>query len=92
MRGIGRHHLEQLSRISRAEIAGVADLDADASRQAGEQWQATPLPTLEAMISAVGVDAVILATPHHLHAPMSLSALSAGVHVYVEKPIANRVS
>ena len=38
------------------------------------------------------LDAIVFATPHHLHAPMALDALSAGVHTFVEKPIANRVS
>ena len=31
------------------------------------------------------VDAVLIATPLHLHAPMTLDALSAGKHVFVEK-------
>ncbi len=34
------------------------------------------------------VDAVILATPNHLHAPMTIDLLQRGVHVLVEKPMA----
>jgi predicted dehydrogenase len=34
------------------------------------------------------VDAVLIATRHHLHAPMLLQALRAGKHVLVEKPLA----
>ena len=34
------------------------------------------------------VEAVFIATPHYLHAPMALDALDAGKHVYCEKAMA----
>jgi UDP-2-acetamido-3-amino-2,3-dideoxy-glucuronate N-acetyltransferase len=37
-------------------------------------------------------EAVIIATPAHLHGPMCLKAISAGKHVFVEKPLALTVS
>ena len=44
------------------------------------------------MINSGEVDAVVIATPYHWHAPMSIEALNAGVHVYVEKPMTHNVS
>jgi predicted dehydrogenase len=38
-----------------------------------------------------GIDAVIIATPDHMHAPITMAALRAGKHVYVEKPMAHTV-
>jgi len=43
---------------------------------------------LEAALRDSRVDAVVLALPHHLHAEACISALDAGRHVLVEKPLA----
>ena len=37
------------------------------------------------------IDAVVICTPDHLHAPASLLAMRAGKHVYVEKPLAHSI-
>ena len=37
------------------------------------------------------IDAVMIATPDHMHAPITLAALRAGKHIYVEKPMAHSI-
>lgn len=44
--------------------------------------------SIDAMLQDGEVDAVVVGTPNYLHAPQSIAALKAGVHVMVEKPMA----
>ncbi len=46
------------------------------------------VPTAEDVIADAEVDAVVIATPHHLHAHLTLEAARAGKAVLVEKPLA----
>lgn len=42
----------------------------------------------EAVLSRSDVDAVVIATPDHWHAPIAIAACAAGKHIYLEQPIA----
>jgi predicted dehydrogenase len=44
--------------------------------------------TMEQMLKAGNVDALVIGTPNFLHAPQAIAALEAGIHVMVEKPMA----
>jgi len=46
----------------------------------------------ELAVRSPRVQAVVLALPNDLHEPVSIAALRAGKHVYVEKPIANTLA
>ncbi len=44
--------------------------------------------SIQELLAAGEVDAVIINTPNYLHAPQAIAALEAGVHAMVEKPMA----
>lgn len=84
---VGNLHLDRLSREA-ADVVAVCDPDADAlARVAGRLPRRPRLFRSEQDLLAAGlVDAVLLCTPHHLHAPQVRASLDAGVHVLCEKP------
>ncbi len=43
--------------------------------------------SVDAMLADGDVDALVVSTPNYLHAPQTIAALYAGIHVMVEKPM-----
>lgn len=53
----------------------------------------TPMATKDyrEILADKSVDAVVIATPEHLHYPMAIAALKANKHIYLEKPLAHTI-
>jgi predicted dehydrogenase len=80
----GRFHTLKLKGMAGASLAGLHDADAArAALVAGEAG--CPALSAEALLKAC--DAVVIATPTLYHARLAETALRAGKHVFVEKPI-----
>src|SRR5262249_2716093 len=43
------------------------------------------------MLENKDIDAVVVATPDHTHAPIAIAAMEAGKHVYIQKPMTRTV-
>src|ERR1041385_2518140 len=82
---IGKYHAENLSKgkVSRCELTAVCDAFAPLDKFKPLQTYSDP----EQMFRSGEVDAVIIATPHYQHTTLGISALQAGLHIMVEKPI-----
>lgn len=95
--GIMTLHVTGLvSRREAVSIAWLCDVDpAQLEKMAAvvtRDFQAVPpkqTARFEDVLGDKDVDAVIIATPHHWHAPIALRAMEAGKDVYVEKPISH---
>lgn len=90
--GMGRFHIQRALDNERVELAALVDVNEASLREAVTAYKARGFSDYRAMLDAGVVDAVSIATPHHLHAQIGLACLQAGVHIFLEKPFANRLS
>jgi predicted dehydrogenase len=94
--GIMTHHVKGLAgRNEAVSIAWLCDVDPRQMAKMSELltgFQSAPPKRTqrhEDVIEDRDVDACIIATPHHWHAPIALAAMRAGKDVYIEKPISH---
>ena len=90
--GMGRAHLSGYKSCPDCEIAAICDVDTARLARAGEEFGvATLLTSYEEMLKMDELDAVSIALPNYLHAPVTIAAFAAGKHVLCEKPMAMTV-
>jgi len=84
---VGTTHARALSlgKVRGAVLAAVCDPNPGGLTRFAE---VPGFASQRALLAAGIADAVIIATPHFSHTPLSIEALSAGMHVLVEKPLA----
>src|ERR1700722_1040187 len=87
---MGRTHAEAIKRLEE-DAALVAIWGGSRAPALAKRYGAAWEPTLEALMRRPDIDAVVLTTPHHLHAREALLAMESGKHVLIEKPIATTV-
>lgn len=85
----GRRYVRALQALSGAEAAWVCDRDPEAAREAAV-LNSVPRHTTDAtdVCRDTDVDAVVVVTPEASHRQLAITALEAGKHVIVEKPLA----
>jgi predicted dehydrogenase len=82
-------HLSEIRKIGEAEVVGVCDRHLDLAEQAAARFGGPRTFTeLDRMLDTVRPDVLHVTTPPQSHRPITLRALAAGAHVYVEKPLA----
>src|SRR5215203_3365704 len=71
-----------------AQHVMVMDTRAGLAQDLGERYGVPWTDRVDDLLADPAVDAVYVAVPHHLHAPLAIQAAEAGKHILVEKPIA----
>jgi predicted dehydrogenase len=93
--GMGAEDLASISSHPLVEVAALCDVDsinlaAAHKLHPGARTFTDYRVLLEQMHSSI--DAVIVSTPDHTHAPASIMAMEMGKHIYCQKPLTHHIS
>lgn len=86
---LGKIHLRLLKESEKYELVGFYDVDQKNGRKIEEEFGYKYFHDLDALIAAV--DVVDVVTPTMSHFEVGKKAISAGKHLFIEKPITNTV-
>jgi predicted dehydrogenase len=96
LRARGESHIKGYAALHNVEIVALCDIDdkvlsqhAESVRKLGHNPKT--YTDYRKMLDDKSIDAVSIATPHHLHAIMMITACQAGKDVYVEKPCSHNL-
>lgn len=84
----GKLHAAVAAALPEISLLGVVDSDAATAKFVAESHGTRSYESLEAALTEMAPDAVLIATPENVHVHQVLECLAAGVHVLVEKPVA----
>jgi predicted dehydrogenase len=86
-------HLPLLRARQDVQLVAVADHDSTAVRDVTSRFpDVRPYTSLTDMLTAVDLDAVIVALPTAEHAAAACEVFTAGIHAYIEKPLATSLA
>jgi predicted dehydrogenase len=93
IRGMGSHipELLKMAEPENIQIAAVCDVFDKRAHAAAVRTGAKPYRDYRRLLEDKHIDFVVIATPDHLHASISIDAARAGKHVYCEKPMTHTV-
>ena len=85
---MGEHHARIYDQSNKTKLIGVADTDKKLANQTAKKYH-TKAYTDHKKLLEQNLDAVSIAVPTKIHREIALDAIEAGVHVLLEKPIAD---
>ena len=92
--GMANSHMEALLKMKQSDnidLTAVCDVYTTRLEKAKVLTSAQAFKNYQDILQQKNIDYVLIATPEHWHYQMTLDAISAGKHIYVEKPMTHTI-
>ncbi len=91
--GAGGMAASNINACATENIVALAEVDRERAARTFEKFPNAKIYTdyREMLDKQKDIEAVIIATPDHMHAPPAMMAMKMGKHVYVQKPLTHTV-
>ena len=87
---LGKHHVKHLTAMDNVKCVGFYDIDDARATVIADKYNVKYYDSLEALLN--DCDAVTIVTPTDTHFHIASDCLTAGKHVFIEKPITKSVA
>lgn len=87
--GVGELHAEKYASLSNCELCLVYDLDNNKGKSVAEKFRCENAKEFEQILNDPRIDIISIASFDDAHCKQILDSLSAGKHLFVEKPLCN---
>jgi len=83
-----RRHIPEIAANPKSKVVAICDPVPGRAAEVAKKFGAKAFTCHKEMLAEADLDAVVVCGPNYLHAPQTLDAFKAGMHVLVEKPMA----
>jgi predicted dehydrogenase len=87
---LGRLHASLYKQVAGVELAGIYDLDSERANAVASEAGCRNFPSFAALLENVQAVNLVVPTTHHF--ALAKTALAAGKHLFIEKPITTTVA
>lgn len=84
----GAVHAKAMAEVDGVQLVASCREDRAAAEQFAQEHGGSAYSDWRQLLADPKVDAVVIATPHHLHEEIAIGAAEAGKHILLEKPMA----
>ncbi len=89
---MGANHARVYARMPLTTLVAVADLDPQLRERISRTYKANAYSNYREMLANEDIDIVTIALPTNMHREAALDVMSAGIHAFVEKPLAESIA
>lgn len=89
---VGRLHATVLDSLPESDFVAVCDRNETRAERFGAEFDVAAYTSVEKILKDAWLEAVVVCTPHPIHAEPVCMAAQAGVHILVEKPMASSLA